>query len=100
MYEVTLPRLVGSRQSAAVILDRASHAIAADRVVLNCRELLSGSPSFADEVVKQVLIDGQAAELVVLAAGDDFARYILESASLHGVQDRVAIRPAGSEIDA
>jgi hypothetical protein len=100
MQQVTLPRLVGSRESADQLLESLSPQARHERVVLNCRELLAASPSFADEIVKLVLVEGRASELVVLGADDEFVSYIRQSAEAHHVTSQVAIRPAGSEIDA
>jgi len=100
MIEINLPRLVGSRLDAQRLVAEQLAAMRDDRVVLNCRNLLSASPSFADEVVKQVLVDGGAAELVILAAGDDFVDYVQRSAGAHGVEGRVVVLPAGSEVEA
>jgi hypothetical protein len=69
-------------------------------LVLNCRELLAASPSFADEVVKLVLVEGRASELVVLGASDEFASYIKESAEARGVVSQMEIHAAGSEVGA
>ena len=100
MVELSLPRLVGSRAAAWQLLEPHLQHLENGSVVLNCRDLRSGSPSFADEVVKLVLADGGAHELVLVGASDDFARYVQESAAARSVQGRVALLPAGAEIGA
>lgn len=100
MNQVTLPRLVGSRESAADLLKFLSPDTRDERVVINCRELLAASPSFADEIVKLVLVEGRASELVVVGADEEFVNYIVDSAKAHGVATQVAIHAAGSEVGA
>jgi hypothetical protein len=100
MSQVMLPRLVGSRESADQLLGSLPRGTPYARLVLNCRELLAASPSFADEVVKLVLVEGRASELVVLGASDEFAEYIKQSAEARDVFSQVAIRVAGSEVGA
>jgi hypothetical protein len=100
MFEIRLPRLVGSRLAAKEMVTNLHDEVRGERVVLNCRDLRSGSPSFADEIVKRVLVEGEAAELVVLGAADDFLAYVNRSAEARSVGDRVSSRPAGSEVGA
>jgi hypothetical protein len=104
MVEVVVPTLVGSRVMAAQLLESAraaaGHSLAGERVVLNCRDLRSGSPSFADEVVRRALVEGGAAELVVMGADEQFYEYLARSAMAHNVSERVLRRSAGSEIGA
>lgn len=100
MHQVTLPRLVGSRESANELLESLPPNTRDERLVLNCRELLAASPSFADEIVKLALVEGRVSELVVLGASEEFASYILQAAEARDVGTQVAIHPAGSEVGA
>jgi hypothetical protein len=100
VLEIRLPRLVGSRSSAAHLVEQSGDGIKGERVVINARELLSGSPSFADEMVKGLLVQGGASELVLVGAGTDFAGYVQQSAQARSVSDRVVIKPSGAEIGA
>lgn len=100
MIEIDLPRLVGSRSAASALVAAYGSCIKGERVVVNCRDLRSATPSFVDELVKRVLVEGEAAELVVLGGDEDFLRYVHDSAQAHDVDERVTERPAGSEIDA
>ncbi len=97
---IHLPRLIGSRLAAQkIVADLPS--IEGERVVLDCRDLRSGSSSFAAELVELLLAQhGGASELVVLAAGDEFIGYVLDAARALRVDDRVTVRAAGSEVDA
>jgi hypothetical protein len=51
--------------------------------------LLAGTPSFADEMVKQILVERHADELSVVNGTNDFASDVIASAPNHGVVDRV-----------
>lgn len=99
-YQMVAPRLVGSRESAQAILSTIPKDLVGQRVALNCRELRSGSPSFADEIVRVVLVERQAAELVLVGAGERFAAYVRDSAGAHDVVDRLLVRAAGLEMSA
>lgn len=98
MHEIRLPRLVGSRSSVELYIAALPEDLKGDRVVVHARELQSGTPSFADELVKKLLAEREAEELVLVGAGTDFIRYVNESANARDVADRVHIKPAGSEV--
>lgn len=87
--DITLPRVVGTRPAVAPFLDHLRADLKGETVVLDCRSLLSGTPSFADEIVKQVLADRRADELLVLGANSDFGADLAASAAAHGVIDRL-----------
>lgn len=78
MTALTLPRLVGSRKAARKIVDDAGE-FAGRSVVLDCRNLKSAPPSFADEIVIAVLVDGRASSLELLGASHEFVEYVRSS---------------------
>jgi hypothetical protein len=86
---VTMPQLSGGRERArdlaAPLVPRMRNAI----VQLDCRDLVAGTASFADEIILQVFEKGHAQRLVVAYAGGDFADYLLEAASDHGHRDDI-----------
>ncbi len=90
--EIKLPRVVGTRPAVAPFLAGINQILQGEQVVLDCCALLSGTPSFADEMVKQILVDRSADELVVLSAASDFASDVMASARDHGVADRVHLK--------
>lgn len=87
---VTMPQLSGGRERARALLAPIDKKIRGQRVRLDCRRLVAGTLSFADELVTIALVSGGAGQLVVEHAGDEFARYILEAAKDHGVADRIS----------
>lgn len=95
--EIRLPRVVGTRPAVAPFLASLDDKLAGQRVVLDCRSLLSGTPSFADEMIKQVLVVREADELLVVGASTDFADDVMQAARDHLVSDRVHLKePASS----
>ena len=96
--EIRLPRVVGTRPAVAPFLADVPDDLRGERVVLDSRALLSGTPSFADEMVKAVLVDRAADELVVLGANSDFASDLTVSARDHGVLERVHLEPAAAPL--
>lgn len=85
---VVLPRVVGTRPSARAFLQQIPEDLAGQDVVLDCRGLVDGTASFADEIVKVVLHDRRADSLLALGPGDDFATDLATAAQDHGVSDR------------
>lgn len=86
--EMVLPRVVGTRPSARLFLHEIPEQLAGTEVVLDCRGLVDGTASFADEVVKVVLVDRGAASLVAVGPGHDFAGDLATAAADHGVTGR------------
>jgi hypothetical protein len=96
---ITLPRLVGTREAARDLLaeHRVPPTLAGEQVVLLCRDLASGSTSFADELVKDLLVDRAAAELVLVGAPERFVDHIRATAARRDVGSRVHVR-TGAEL--
>ncbi len=90
--DIALPRVVGTRPAVAPFLVGVPTDLHGERVTLDCRALLSGTPSFADEMVKVLLVERGADGLVVLGANEEFAADLLASAREHGVADRVDLK--------
>ena len=85
-----LPRLVAGRdfaddmvKSFGVVLD--------EDVIVDSSRLLSGTPSFAAELVQQVLVDGKARSMLLVGAPTDFAGYAVAAAREFDVTDRLDI---------
>lgn len=89
LVNVVLPRLVGGRDRATQYLDEHRTDLKEADVVVNCRNLRSGSASFADQLVLETLVEAQSAALILVGAPPLFVEHITESATRHGVADRV-----------
>lgn len=79
MSEVTLPRLVGSRNAARTLLSSLESSLVDASVVLDCRRLRSAPPSFADELVKILFDEHKLSALVLKDASEEFVRYVRAS---------------------
>ncbi len=90
--DISLPRIVGTRPAVAPFLVDVPGDLRGQRVTLDCRALLSGTPSFADEMVRVLLVERRAEELMVLGANEDFASDLAASAREHGVFDRLLFK--------
>ncbi|HEY0487276.1 MAG TPA: hypothetical protein VGD72_13605 [Mycobacteriales bacterium] len=91
---VTLPPLAGSRPAAAVLLSSLPADLTGQQVTVLSRDLLSGSPSFADELVRELTVERNAASVVVVGAEPTFEQYVHEAARNHDVGTRVSTRDA------
>ena len=96
MYELRLPRLVGTREAVVDLLDEqhVPRALDAADVVVFCDDLATGSASFADELVRQVLTERHGGHLVLVGAPQSFWARILESARRRDVVGRVTLKSA------
>ncbi|MCW2609983.1 MAG: hypothetical protein QOC93_1447 [Actinomycetota bacterium] len=92
IHPVTLPPLAGSRPAAAALLAGLPADLSGDEVAVLCRDLLTGSPSFADELVRQLAVERNAGRVVLVGAEDAFERYVRDAARDHAVAERVATR--------
>lgn len=99
MVQLRLPRLVGTREAVGDLLAEQSvpASLNGERLVVLCRDLASGSTSFADELVKQVLVDRGAAELTLVGAPERFVAYVRAAAERRGAPERVQVR-SGAEL--
>jgi hypothetical protein len=93
MATLTLPQLVAGRELAEAAVRRLG-PVAGQDVVIDARALVSGTPSFAAQLVRTALVDGQAASLSILGGPDDFRGDASEAAARLGVADRLRL---GSE---
>lgn len=91
-FTLALPRVVGTRPAVAPFVRDLPGDLRGAAVVLDCRTLLSGTASFADEMVHAVLVERRADELLALGAAGDFAADLSSSAREHGVLDRLHLR--------
>lgn len=86
---IVLPELSGGRIRARAIVDALGASVRGKEIILDCRQLLAGSQSFADELVSQVLKQRGAATLRVMMAPPDFEQYLVDAAKDHGVCGRL-----------
>lgn len=92
MTTIRLPGLVsvvGGRRRATQLLAKAKQPIEGACVWVDCRRLESGSPSFAEQLVLDVLVEGAARQLVIWGARDEFKGFVKKYAANEHVLDDV-----------
>ena len=96
MERLHLPWVLGPREKLVQLIEEQglSASLAGERLILLCRNLATASESVMDELVRQVLVDRDAAELAIVAAPRDFVAGVREAAARYGMADRVAERRA------
>ena len=91
MTTLPLPPMVGSRKRAHVLADSLG-GLQGKRVVVDCRDLIAATESFADELITEILIKRDAAEMHFINVSDlDFANWVDEHARIHDVGQRVKV---------
>ena len=86
---IEVPQLSGGRERARALVDGLRHRMTGATIVVDFRRMVAGTPSFADELVTRVLVDGGAALLRAEHVRQDFGEYLLEAARDHGVAERL-----------
>lgn len=84
--DVYLPMFVAGRDFADDIADRLGE-VAGRTVLVDATTLRSGTSSFAAQFVRRILVEGKAAELLVVGAPQQFVDYLTEEAAHCGVSD-------------
>ncbi len=64
-------------------------------VVLDCTDLVVGTPSFLDEVIKEVLVLRQADRLEIIGSSARIATLAARAAANRGVADRLSVDARG-----
>lgn len=91
MLRIQTPDHAGSREQAQTLVRALATDLRGQRVLVDCSNLLVGTPSFLDEIVKQVLEQG-GAEALEVSGAPERARELLERAAENrGVRDRLQV---------
>lgn len=86
------PVLAGSRPRAQQLLAKLPADLRGQIVRLHCDSLIAAAASFADEIVRTVLVDRAAERLEVTSVSDqEFIGYLQDRAQVHGVADRLQV---------
>lgn len=91
MLRLQAPEHSGSRQQARELVSNLSPDVSGQSVRLDCGQLLVPTPSFLDEIVKQVLEVGKASCLEIVDASQRARDLITRSAENRGVSTRLKI---------
>ncbi|MDT4915223.1 MAG: hypothetical protein QOC66_4351 [Pseudonocardiales bacterium] len=98
MPTLTLPQLVAGRDLASAAVRRLG-PITDDEVVVDARPLVSGTASFAGQLVRSTVLDGGAARLTLIGGPPDFVDDARSAAVQLGVPDRVAFLAADADLN-
>lgn len=86
---LTLPRLAGVRGSARNLTAELPDNLII--VIVRCIALEAGTGGYADELVRQVLVERNTSMMEFWDCDDErFAQYVERQAVAHGVQGRIA----------
>lgn len=89
---ISLPELSGGRARARTMIAGLGPRLQRGTLVLDCRQMIAGSQSFADEIVVQALVNHPGVrELRVEFAPELFAKYLVDASQDHGVADRIKL---------
>jgi len=89
MLTIKTPDHAGSRDQVRDLVSTLADDLSGQSVLVDCSGLLVGTPSFMDEIVKQIL-QQRHAETLEISGGPPRARELLErSAENRGVRNRV-----------
>ena len=86
---IEVPQLSGGRERARALVEGLGRRVAGATIVVDFRRMVAGTPSFADELVTRVLVDGGAALLRAQHVTREFGGYLVEAARDHGVAERL-----------
>lgn len=86
------PALAGSRPRAQQLLVELPDDLTGSAVQLHCESLIAAAASFADEIVRTILVERRAELLEVTNVSDqEFITYLRERAAVYGVGDRLQV---------
>lgn len=83
----------GSREQAQELVIGLAPDLTGQSILLDCTELTVSSPSFLDEVVKQVLVLRNATVLDAHAASERTRTLVERAAANRNVKDRLRVTP-------
>jgi len=88
-FRISTPAHAGAREQARELVAALPHDLDGQDVVLDCTDLLVGTPSFFDEIVKQVLVEHGAGALSVQMAPPRAQHHLARSAENRGLRSRL-----------
>jgi hypothetical protein len=98
MPTLTLPQLVAGRELAAAAVRRLG-PIAENDVVVDARPLVSGTASFAGQLVRSTVVEGRATRLTMIGGPPEFLDDARSAAVQLGVADRVVFAAADADLN-
>jgi hypothetical protein len=89
---LTAPELVSSRDQARKLTADLPADLSGVAVVVDCSALQASTPSFVDELIKAILVERVAAQLVLQSAPGRTVELARRAAGNHGVAERLQVR--------
>lgn len=89
---VTLPRLCGVRESAVALTSGMPTMSGYDTAYLDAKAAASVAQGYADELVRQILVEKNWGRLVITGASPRLLDQLRSSAHRRGVAERLAVR--------
>lgn len=97
MVTLQAPVKSRSREQAHAVTSQLPRTLAGADVLLDCRGTAIVTPSFTDELLKQILIERNARCLKVTNAPQRFAHLLLRASKRLKVDDRIDVSIAAPE---
>jgi len=88
---IETPEHAGSRDQARSLIQPVGGELSGKTVSLDCSRMIIGTPSFLDELVKQILELGEAEALEVNDAPERARELVERAADNRGVGDRLRV---------
>jgi hypothetical protein len=91
MIRVSTPDHAGSRDQAKALAAALPAELDGETVLLDCSALVIGTPSFLDEIVKQVLVIRDAEVLEISGAPERAGALLERAAENRSVRERIRV---------
>jgi hypothetical protein len=89
LARIETPAHAGARDQASALVARLPSDLSGIDVEVDCSSMLVGTPSFLDEIVKQILVGRNAQSMSVVAASARAHHLLERSAANRGLSDRL-----------
>lgn len=89
-----MPQLSGGRKRARALVAGVQTPLRDQKLIVDCRQLLAGTESFAQEIIRAAIVDEGAAHITFANVDADFAEYLGAAARDMHVDDLVTIQRA------
>lgn len=99
MVKVHAPVKSRSREQAQELASVLPSRLTDADVLLDCRGTAIATPSFTDEILKQILIERDAHSLEVINAPNRFAELLVRAGARLGIDDRLRVNREDTETD-
>lgn len=96
MTRLDAPNHAGSREQAILLVSTLGDDLTGESILLDCSDVVVATPSFLDELVKQVLEMRDAGRLDVLEPPERAWQLLERAATNRGVRERISVAVASA----